>query len=130
MIVNDSDRALETEFLRAARDGQRVLGSSYRASQHRIDRDVEFRKLGQEAKFLIQYFETFLRDVVRIDIVNADLKVIQSGAVQSLYAFGGEQVAVGDQRGDDVGAANSFDQSFQFGVKQRLAAAEGDGQRS
>src|SRR5262245_36556731 len=130
MIVNDSDRALETEFLRSARDGQRILRLAYRASQHRIDSDVELRELRQKAKFLIENLEAFLRDVVRIDVVNADLKVIESGAVQSLYALGGQQVAVGDQRRDDVGASNTLDQGFQFWMKQGLAAAESYGQRS
>src|SRR5262245_28695983 len=130
VIMKDSDRPFEAEFAYPSRDGQRVLGAPYRTPQHRIDRDVELRSLGQQTKFLIQDLEAFLRDVVSGDVVDADLKVIESRPVQPLYALGGEQIAVGDQSGDDVGAADALDQSFQFGVKQRLAAAEGDGQRS
>src|SRR5499426_643683 len=130
LVMKDSDRPLEAEFAYPSRDGQRVLGLAYRTPQHRIDRDIELRALGQQTKFLIQDPEAFLRDVVRGDVVDADLKVIESRPVQPLYALGGEQIAVGDQRGDDVVTANAFDQGFQFGVKQRLAAAEGDGQRS
>ena len=91
---------------------------------------IELRELGQQTKFLIQDLEAFLRDVIRFHVVNADLKVIEPGAVQSLYALGGEQVAVGDQRRDNVGASYPLDHRFQFWMKQRLAAAEGDGQRS
>src|SRR5215470_12136420 len=129
VVMKDSDRPLEAEFAHPSRDGQRVLGPAYRTPQHRIDRYVELRALGQQTKFLIQNLEAFLRDVVGGDVVDADLKVIESRPVETLYALGGEQVAVGDQRGDDVGAANAFDQGFQFGVKQRFAAAECDGQR-
>src|SRR6266511_3793648 len=110
VVMKDSDRPLEAEFTYSSRDGQRALG--------------------QQTKFLIQDLEAFLRDVVRGDVVDADLKIIESRPVQPLYALGGEQIAVGDQRGDDVVTANALDQSFQLGVKQRLAAAEGDGQRS
>src|SRR5262245_12773267 len=129
VVMKDSDRPLEAEFAYPSRDGQRVLGAPYRTPQHRIDRDVELRVIGQQTKFLIQDLEAFLRAVVRGDVVDADLKIIESRPVQPLYAFGGEQIAVGDQRSDDVMTANSLDQSFQLGVKQRLAAAEGDGQR-
>src|SRR5215510_10938582 len=130
MVMKNSDRPLETELAYPARDSQRVFRAPYRTPQHRIDRDVELRALGQQTKFLIQNLEAFLRDVVRGDVVDADLKVIQSRPVQPPYALVGKQVAVGDQCGDDVVTANSLDQGFQFGVKKRLAAAEGDGQRS
>src|SRR5215475_3740335 len=130
VVMKDSDRPLETEFEYPSRDGQRVLGLAYRTPQHRIDRDVELRALGQQTEFLIQDLEAFHRDVVGGDVVDADLQVIESSLVQPLYALAGEQIAVGDQRGDDVGAADALDQGFQFGVEQWFAAAEGDGQRS
>src|SRR5215510_5891825 len=130
VVMKDSDRPLEAKFAYPSRDGQRVLGLAYRTPQHRIDRDIELRALGQQTKFLIQDLEAFHRDIVRGDVVDADLKIIESRPVQPLYSLGGEQIAVGDQRGDDVGGANALDQGFQFGVKQRLSPAEGDGQRS
>src|SRR5215475_10540830 len=91
--------------------------------------DVELREVRQKTQFLIQNLEAFLRDVVRFDVVDADLKVIEPRPVQPLNALGGEQIAVGDQRGDDPGAANALDQRFQFRMKQGLAAAECDRQR-
>src|SRR5262249_673552 len=57
MIMNDADRALETEFMRAARDNQRVFGLADGAPQHRVDRDVELRELRQQTEFLIQNLE-------------------------------------------------------------------------
>src|SRR5262245_66107542 len=127
MVMNDADRALETEFARPARDDQGVLRPADRASQHRIDRDIELGALGQQTKFLIQNLKAFFRDVVRVDVINADLKVIKALAVQPLDALGGEQVAVGDQRGDDAMTANAPDDYFEFGVEERLAAAESNG---
>src|SRR5262249_56013286 len=85
VVMKDSDRPLEAEFAYPSRDGQRVIGLAYRTPQHRIDRDVELRALGQQTKFLIQDLEAFLRDVVRSDVVDAALKLIESRQVQPLY---------------------------------------------
>src|SRR5262245_28997539 len=92
VVMKYPDRPLEAEFAHPSRDGQRVLGLAYRTPQHRINRDVEFRALGQQTKFLIQDLEALLRNVVRGDVVDADLKVIEPSPVQPLYALGGEQI--------------------------------------
>jgi hypothetical protein len=80
--------------------------------------------LGQHHELLIQHLQALPGDFVRIHVVDADLKVVEAGAVQPPDALRSQQVAVGDQACKDPVAANLPDQYFEFGMEQRLAPAE------
>ena len=95
-VVQDAHRAGEAQFLRAARHGQRVLRIFHAAAQHRIDVHLKHGVLGQQLQFLIEHLEAFLRDFVRHRVVDADLQIFESRAVQPLDALGRQQVAVRD----------------------------------
>ena len=52
--------------------------------------------------------------------------MVEAGAVEPRDALGRQQVAVGDQAGDDAAPANPPDDFVKLGMKQGLAAADGD----
>ena len=52
------------------------------AAQHRVDVDVKKGVLGQHLQLLVEHLQALLRHVVRHDVVDADLHVIQPGVVQ------------------------------------------------
>ncbi len=59
MIVNDSNRAGETEVNRAVRDLQRVFRIFYTTAQHRIDIHLKYRVFRQPLEPCIQRLQTF-----------------------------------------------------------------------
>ena len=85
------------EFRSPAGNDHRILRLLDRRSDHRIDVDVEFRILRQPLQLLVEHLQAFLRDLVRQDIVDADLQRIEPGTIQALDAIGGEQEAIGDE---------------------------------
>ena len=52
--------------------------------------------------------------------------MLKAGAIEALYAVGGQQVAVGDHAGDHAVAAYAGDQQVEIGMEQGLAAGDGD----
>src|SRR5207249_11683216 len=70
--------------------------------------------------------ETLLRDLVGLDVVDADLEKIEARPIQLLDALRNEKVAVGDEPGHHAEPADPADQRVEIGMEQRLAAAEGD----
>ena len=125
-VVDDANRGRETELRRPLIDRPRVIGVLDAAADHRVDVDVEVGVFGQPLELLVEEAEALLRDLVRLDVVDADLEVVQPGLVQRLDALGGHQVAVGDQARDHAAAPNPSDQGIEIGMQHRLAAAEGD----
>ena len=84
------------------------------AADHRVDVDPELGVLGQQLQFLVQHLQALLGDVGGVQVVNADLQVIQPGAVQLLDTIRRQQVAVGDQSRDDPVLANVPDDLVQL----------------
>ena len=91
---------------------------------------MKLGELRQALQLLIEYLQAFLRDLVRLDIVNADLQVIQAGAVKALDPLRGEQIAVGDQARQHASAANAGDDRVEVRMEQRFAAADRDNRGS
>ena len=81
---------------------------------------------GKPLELLVQKLQALLRDIVRQDVVDADLQVIESGAIEALDAIAAEQISIRDQSGDDTVRANPPDDVVQVRVKQWLSPAEGD----
>ena len=129
-VVNDADCGGEAKLHCAAPHHQRVMRIVNTAADNRVYVDVKVGVLGQQLQLLIQHLQRLLGHVVRHHIVNADLQMVEPGAVQALDAVGGEQIAVGDNAGDDRILAHVSDDVIQFRMQQRLATAEGDNHRS
>src|SRR5215471_8427113 len=125
VVVNDADRDRKTEFLRATGNRCGVFWIFARAN-HRVDVYLELRMLGQPLEFSVEHLQAFLGDFVRPDIVDADLKVVESGAVQSPDALRSKQVSIGDERRDRAAMANAVDNLIEIGMEQGLATANGD----
>jgi len=107
-------------------DGQSVLRIANAASEDRIDVHLKFGVLGQEFELLIQNSQALLRNIVGLDIVDADLQIFEPGAIQALDAVGNEQIPIGDHPGDDSILPDSGDDGVELGMQQRLTAADSD----
>ncbi len=95
-VVQNPDGGREAQLQRPVRHGERVLGIADAAAEHGIDVHVKLGVLGQQRQFLVEHLEALLRNVVRLHVVDADLQVLEPGAIQPLDAIGHQQVAVGD----------------------------------
>ncbi len=125
-VVEDAYRGCKTELDGAAGDSERVFGITDAAAEHGVDVDVKLGVLGEKLKFLVENFQAFFGDVVRLDVINADLEVLEAGAVESLDAVCDEKVTVGYQTRHDSVVADAGDDFVELGVEERLAAADGD----
>src|SRR5215472_6751228 len=122
-IVNNSDRGRESKLLGSMRNGERIFGIFDSAAQHGIDIHLKFRVLGQDLELLIQHLETLLRDFIGLRVIDADLQVFKSGAIESLDALTDQQIAIRDQTRHDPVLADTRDDHVQVRMEQRLAAA-------
>ena len=61
-----------------------------------------------------------------MDVVDADLQLIQSGPVQSLNAFDGEEISVGYQSRDNAMTADAPNDFIELGMKQGFSATNCD----
>ena len=67
---------------------QRVFRVPRAAADDRVDVDVERRVLGQPLQLLVEQPQALLRHVVRLDVVDADLQVVEAGVVERLDLLG------------------------------------------
>ena len=81
-VVNDAERAGETELNCAFCNDLGVFGIANTAADYGIDIHCEVGQLGKILKFLIQDLQALFGYVVRFNIVDADLKVFEPGLVQ------------------------------------------------
>src|SRR5579875_3444739 len=125
-VVQNADRAVEAEFARAGGNGVRVFRLCNRAAQHRVDGHIEFGVLSEPLKLAVEHLQALFRDVVRLNVIDADLQVIEPGSIQPLDALRHEKIAVGDQGSDGTAFAHALYQQIQIGMQCRFAAAEGD----
>ena len=91
-----------------------------------VDVHVKIGMFGQEEQFPVEHLQALLGNVVRHDVVDGDLQMLEAGAIEALYAVGGQQVAVGDHAGDHAVVADARDQQVEIGMQQGLAAGDGD----
>lgn len=125
-VVNDADGGGEAEGEGALSDDEGVVGILDAAADDGVDVDVEVGVFGEQLKLLVENLERLLADFVGGDVVDGNLHMLESGAVEALDALGSEQISVGDHAGDDAVAAHATDDVVELGVKQRLATADGD----
>ncbi len=130
VIVNDPDRAGESQFHRAMRNRQRIFRILHAAAQHRVDVHLKNRMLRKPFQPRIQSLQTFFRNFVRCHVVNADLQMFQSRRVQAGDPFLAKQKAICDHPGNHAVLPDMPDDFFQFRMQQRLAATDRDNRRS
>ena len=126
MIVQNTDRAGKAEFPGASPDHDRVLRISNSGAQHGVDGDSELGVLREPFEFPVKHTQALFRNVVRGNVVDADLQIIQSGAIEGPDPIRGQEQAVGDQSRDRPAVANSADDGIEIRMQRRLAAAQRD----
>jgi hypothetical protein len=89
MIVQNAQRTGEAKRPRAPGNRQRIAGIANARAQHGVDRDPEFGMLLQPFQLAVQHLQALFRDFIRPRVVDADLQVIQAGAIEPLDAFPG-----------------------------------------
>ena len=89
-VVDDAQGAGETQGDRPARHLQGVLGEADAGTDDRVDVDREIGVLGQHHQLSVQHLEAFLGDIVRVDVVDAYLQVLQPGLVEPFDALGAQ----------------------------------------
>lgn len=124
--MNDADCGGKAEFDGALRHGKSVFGMMDAAAEDGIDVDVKISVLGKELELLVEDFEALFRDFVRHGVINADLEKFETGAIEAFNSVGRKQIAVGDHAGDHSAVTNAADNVIEFGMEERLAAADGD----
>jgi len=123
-VVQNAHGAGEAQFLRAASNLQRVLRIFHAAAKHGINVHLKHGVVGEQFQFLIKDLEAFHGNFVGHRVVDADLQIFQPRAVKPLDAFGGEEISVRDHSGKDSVLAHARDDLVEFGVQERLAAAD------
>ena len=124
--MNDADGRAEAKLQRAPADGQRVLRIVDATTDHGINVHVKVGVLGQHLQLLVQNLQAFLRDVIRIDVINRNLQPFEAGFVEALDAIRHQQISIGDHSGDAAVLANAPYDLVQLRMQQRLAATNGD----
>src|SRR6202022_3862158 len=112
-------------FERALANGERVLRMRNPATDPRVDVYMKNGVLGQQLEFIVQNFQTFLGNVVGIDVVDGNLQPLEAGSVQSLNAVRNQQIAVGDQAGDNTVVADAANHVVGLRMRQWFATGVG-----
>ena len=125
-IVNDAQCAGEAQGDSPAGHLQGVLGEAYAGTDDRVDVDRKVGVLGQHHQLPVQNLEAFLGDIVRVDVVDADLQMLQAGPIELLDALDTEQITVGNQPCHHFSQPYPPHHGVQLGVQHRLPSADGD----
>lgn len=75
---------------------------------------------------LVEHLQALLRDLVGSHVVDADLQVIQSGAIQLPNPVAAQQIPVRDHGRDHATRADPSDEQVQIGMQEWLTATERD----
>jgi len=124
--VDDADGRAKAQRKRTLADRKCVFGIGRTAADHRVDVHMEVGVLGEHLQLLIQHLQRLLRDIIRHDVVDGNLHVVEASFVQPLDPVGHQEVAIGNHAGDRAGLANLADDIVQLRVQQRLAAGDGN----
>ena len=92
---------------RALVDRPRVLGVLDAAAEHRVDVDVEVGVVAQPLQLLVEQPQALLRDLVRLDVVDADLQEVEARPRSAPRSASAQEVAVGDEPGHHAAAADA-----------------------
>src|SRR5215831_9666738 len=110
--MDDAERARKAELQRAIRDRYGILGVLYAASDDGIDIDRKFGELSQILQLLVQDFQTLVRHIVRLEVIDADLQMLESCLIQRLDFLWREQVAIRNDSGDHPMMPDALNQLF------------------
>ena len=77
-IVQNAHGGSESKLDGAVSDGESVLRVAHAAAENRVDIHLKFGVLGEKLELLVEHLEAFLRDVVGLHVVDADLKIFQA----------------------------------------------------
>src|SRR5947209_14817652 len=80
-VVHHPNRAIEPERSRPDRNRVRVLRLSGRTSQNGIDRHIKGGVLFEPFEFPVQNLQALLRHLVRLHVIDTDLKIVEPGRV-------------------------------------------------
>jgi len=100
------------------------------AAQHRVDVHLENRILREHAQLSVEHLQALFGNLVGQHVVDGNLQVVETRAVQVLDALRREQVAVGDHARQDALTANATDDFLEMRMQERLASADGDDSRA
>ena len=123
-VVNDSDRCRETEI--AARFAIVNASSGFLMPPPTTEFMVTSNSASsaRHCSFWSSTFRLFFDTSSGHDVVDADLKMIEAGAIQTLDTVASQEIAIRDQRGDHATLADMVDDLVEVGMKQRLAPAQ------
>jgi len=119
-VVDDSQRTLKSKLNSTMGDLFGILGISNTSAYDRIDVDDKLGKFLQVFELFVEDFQALDRHVVRLDVIDAYLKVIQAGLIQRDDLFGREQISVRDHPGNHAVMAYPLNDALYFGVEQGL----------
>ena len=128
-VVNDADRRGEAQPQRPLANHQRVVRLANPAPHHGVDVHMELRMLGQHLQLPVQHLQALLRHLIRLNVVDRDLHVVQPRSIQPLDALSVQQIAVGNHPGQRAHLTNPRDHLVQLRMRQWLAAGDRDDAR-
>ncbi len=70
----------------------RIVRMTNSTAYHRIDIDVKLGMFGEQSQLEVENLEAFLRNFVRLDVIDRDLHVLETGAIEALDAIRREQI--------------------------------------
>lgn len=123
-VVNDPEGAGESQLHGAVRDRLRIFRIANTSADDRVDIDGELSAVREVLEFLIEDLQTFQRHIVGLNVVDADLQMLESGFVQRDNFLGREQVSIRDHPRDHSVAADTRDDRLDFRMQQWLTAAD------
>jgi len=112
LIVQNTDGAGEPEFPGTSSDHDRVVRTANAPAQHGVDSDSELSVSSEPFELPVKHAQALFRNVVGCNVVDADLQIIESRAVQRADTVRSPEQAVGDQSRDRAAVANSTDDSI------------------
>src|SRR5215468_2996450 len=123
-VVNDANRGAEAKLQSALSNHQGILRIMHPAADHGVDIHVKVGVFGEHLELLVENFQALLGNVIWIDVINRNLQPLEPGAIQAFDPVWHEQVAIRDHPSDAAVVTNAPDDLVQFGMQQRLAAAD------
>src|SRR5215472_1335607 len=102
MIMNESHSTVKSQCPSAIRNGKRIFGVSDGTTQDRVDVDTELCVIGKPLKFPIQYFQALVGNFIGVDIIDADLQIIEASSIQTPDVFDAEEIPIRQQTGEHV----------------------------
>ena len=124
-VMNDTQRAGEAKLDRPIGDQFGIFGIANSPADNGVDVHCKFRKVPEVLEFPVQDLETFARDLIGLNIVDADLQVFESCLVQADDFFRRQEIPIRYDAGNHSVMANALDDFFNLRMQQRLTAADG-----